>query len=145
MPNKNSQFRRALLREAIELMLSGDEKTGRAILRNYINATLGFQQLEEATSIPATSLMRMFGPKGNPSAKNLFGVLAAHLQKQEGVNFEIRPQPRLNTRFENGPGAIVYRAFSPFHKTRQVYSWGMASALPLSSPLSAGHRINAGP
>jgi hypothetical protein len=34
-------------------MLSGDEKTGRAILRNYINATVGFRQLEEATSIPA--------------------------------------------------------------------------------------------
>jgi hypothetical protein len=36
--------------------------------------------------------MRMFGPNGNPSAKNLFGVLA-HLQAQEGVNFEIRPRP----------------------------------------------------
>jgi hypothetical protein len=85
------KFRQALLREAIELMLSGDEKTGRAILRNYINATVGFRQLEEATSIPANSLMRMFGPKGNPSARNLFGVLA-HLQAQEGVNFEIRPR-----------------------------------------------------
>jgi DNA-binding phage protein len=85
------RFRKALLREAIELMLSGDERTGRAILRNYINATVGFRQLEEATSIPANSLMRMFGPKGNPSAKNLFGVLA-HLQAQEGLSFEIRPR-----------------------------------------------------
>ena len=88
---REPKFRKALLREAIELMLSGDEKTGRAILRNYINATVGFRQLEEATSIPANSLMRMFGPNGNPSAKNLFGVLA-HLQAQEGVNFEIRPR-----------------------------------------------------
>ena len=84
-------FRKALLREAIELMLSCDEKTGRAILRNYINATVGFRQLEQATSIPANSLMRMLGPHGNPSAKNLFGVLA-HLQAQEGVNFELRPR-----------------------------------------------------
>jgi hypothetical protein len=53
------KFRQALLREAIELMLSGDEKTGRSILRNYIDATVGFRQLEEATSIPANSLMRM--------------------------------------------------------------------------------------
>jgi hypothetical protein len=86
---REPRFRKALLQEAIELMLSGDEKTGRAILRNYINATIGFQQLEEATRIPAPSLMRMFGPKGNPSARNLFGVLA-HLQEQEGVNFQIR-------------------------------------------------------
>ena len=90
-PNRNRNSARRLLREAIELMLSGDEKTGRAILRNYINATVGFRQLEEATSIPANSLMRMFGPNGNPSAKNLFGVLA-HLQAQEGVNFELRPR-----------------------------------------------------
>jgi hypothetical protein len=60
-------------------------------LRNYINATIGFGQLEDATSIPANSLMRMFGLNGNPSAKNLFGVLA-HLQAQEGVNFELRPR-----------------------------------------------------
>ncbi len=83
------QFRKALLREAVDLMLSGDEKTGRAILRNYIHATLGFQQLEKATSIPAISLMRMLGPNGKLSAKTLFGVLA-HLQSHEGVNFEIR-------------------------------------------------------
>ena len=88
---REPKFRQALLCEAIELMISGDEKTGRAILRNYINATVGFQKLGAATSIPAASLMRMFGPNGNPSAKNLFGVLA-HLQGQEGVKFEIRPR-----------------------------------------------------
>lgn len=88
---KQPAFRKALLREALELMLSGDEKTGRAILRNCINATLGFPGLEQATDIPATSLMRMFGPNGNPSAKNLFRVLA-HLQLREGVNFQLRSQ-----------------------------------------------------
>jgi hypothetical protein len=84
-------FRKALLREAIELMISGDEKAGRSLLRNYINATVGFPDLEQATGLPATSLMRMFGPKGNPSSKNLFGVLS-HLQRQEGVTFELRPR-----------------------------------------------------
>jgi hypothetical protein len=38
------RFRTALLREAIELMHSGDEKTGRAILRNDINAKLTFKR-----------------------------------------------------------------------------------------------------
>jgi hypothetical protein len=32
--------------------------------------------------------MRMFGPKGNPSAKNRFGVLA-HLPQHERVNFQL--------------------------------------------------------
>ena len=46
---REPRFRKALLREAMELMLSGDEKTGRAILRNCIDATVGFRRLEEAT------------------------------------------------------------------------------------------------
>ena len=47
-------FRKALLGEAIEILISGDEKTGRAILRNYVNATAGFSDLEQATGLPAT-------------------------------------------------------------------------------------------
>ncbi len=82
-------FRRALLQEAIELMLTGDIATGKALVRNYINATVGFPELARAVHTPVPSLMRMFGPKGNPSAKNLFGVIA-HLQKQEGINFVLR-------------------------------------------------------
>lgn len=86
---KDPAFRKALLREAIECLLAGDVETGKSVLRNYINATGGFTDLEAAVEIPATSLMRMFGPKGNPSARNLFGVIA-HLQQQEGVNFQLR-------------------------------------------------------
>ena len=82
-------FRKALLREAIDCMLEGDVATGKAVLRNYINATVGFPELEKTVNIPTTSLMRMFGPKGNPTAANIFGVLA-ELQKQEGVRFEVR-------------------------------------------------------
>jgi ABC-type enterochelin transport system ATPase subunit len=52
---------------------------------------VGFQQLEVATSIPANSLMRMLGPNGNPSAKNLFDILA-RLQKRDGVNLELCPR-----------------------------------------------------
>ena len=81
-------FRRALLQEAIELMLTGDVTTGKALIRNYVNATVGFQELARAVDTPAPSLMRMFGPKGNPSAKNLFNVIA-HLQKQEGVHLAL--------------------------------------------------------
>jgi hypothetical protein len=34
-----------LLREAIDAMLAGDVDTGKAILRNYIKATVGFEKL----------------------------------------------------------------------------------------------------
>ncbi len=69
-----SKFRRALLREGV--------------LRDYVNATAGFQDLEKRTRIPAKSLMRMLGPKGSPSAENLLTILSA-LQKTEGVHFEL--------------------------------------------------------
>ncbi|HZY62090.1 MAG TPA: transcriptional regulator [Edaphobacter sp.] len=81
-------FRKALLREGLELINNGDFVTGRAVLRNYINATLGFPKLARATKISSPSLQRMFGPTGNPRAENLFGVIA-HLQQQEGVNVNV--------------------------------------------------------
>jgi DNA-binding phage protein len=78
-------FRAALLSEAIDLMLAGDVDTGKAVLRDYINATVGFEELAEEVGKPSKSLMRMFGPKGNPSADNLFAIIS-HLQKATGVH-----------------------------------------------------------
>jgi DNA-binding phage protein len=85
---RDPDFRRALLREAVESILNGDLSTGKAVLRDYVNATVGFQELERRTEIPAKSLMRMLGPKGSPSAANLTRILTA-LQKSEGVHFEL--------------------------------------------------------
>ena len=86
------KFRQALLREAVESYLNGDFNTDKAVLRDYVNATVGFQALEEQTDIPAKSLMRMLGPKGSPSAANLSNILIA-LQKAEGVRFELALRP----------------------------------------------------
>ena len=85
---REPKFRQALLREAVESYLNGDLETGKAVLRDYVNATVGFQALEEQTDIPAKSLMRMLGPKGSPSAANLASILTV-LQKSEGVHFQL--------------------------------------------------------
>jgi DNA-binding phage protein len=82
-------FRKALLREGIETFLSGDVETGKIILRDFINATVGFTKLSDATHRSAKSLMRMLGPTGNPQARNLFEIVA-YLQRSEGVRFEVR-------------------------------------------------------
>ena len=86
---RDPKFRKELLREALEAMLSGEITVAKTILRDYINATVGFSSLAKATRIPAKSLMRMFGPKGNPTAVNLFGVIAA-LQDKTGVHLQVR-------------------------------------------------------
>jgi hypothetical protein len=85
---RDRAFRNALLRESVECVSRGDLATGKAVLRDYVNATVGFQNLEKRTLIPAKSRMRMLGPKGSPSAANLSRLLAA-LQKTEGVQMEL--------------------------------------------------------
>lgn len=82
-------FRRALLREAVNTMLEGDVDTGKAVLRDYVNGTIGFTHLAELMGRSPKSLMRMLGPDGNPQAKNLFELVAI-LQRNEGVRLELR-------------------------------------------------------
>ena len=82
------KFAEALLREGIDAMLSGDLDTGKTIMRDYIKATVGFEKLGEATDTPPKSLIRMFGPRGNPQARNLFSIIG-YLQKQAGVQLHV--------------------------------------------------------
>ncbi len=86
---RDPAFRQALFQEAAQVLLEGDLAGGRSALRDYINATIGFDTLAEATNTPAKSLMRMFGPRGNPTAANLFAVINA-LQDRTGVQLEVR-------------------------------------------------------
>lgn len=90
---KDADFAENLLREGVDTMLAGDIDAGKAILRDYIKATVGFEKLGEATDTPAKSLMRMFSPGGNPQARNLFGVIG-YLQKQAGIELHVTPEPR---------------------------------------------------
>ena len=84
-------FRKGLLTEAIEGLLSGEVALGKELLRDYINATVGFPQLAEHTKLHVKTLHQMFGPNGNPTASNLFAIVA-YLQQAEGVRFEVRPK-----------------------------------------------------
>ena len=86
---RDPKFRAALLIEGVQSLVAGDVETGKVILRDYINATGGFEKLGEAAKMPPKSLMRMFGPRGNPTASHLFSVLA-HLQRRDRVRLQIR-------------------------------------------------------
>ncbi len=86
---RDEEFRQGLLTESIECMLAGDTDTGKALLRDYINATVGFEKLADITNKPSKSLMRMFSPSGNPTANNLFSIIST-LQKREGVKLHIQ-------------------------------------------------------
>jgi DNA-binding phage protein len=90
---RDAAFRKELLRASLEAFLAGDVEAGQTILRDYINATIGFSQLAEATGHSSKSLMRMLSPSGNPQARNLFEI-AEYLQRKERIRFKVATAAR---------------------------------------------------
>ncbi len=85
----DSKYRKALLQESVECLLAGDIDVGKAVLYDYINATIGFDELSRVIGQSSKSLIRMFSPSGNPQARYLFAVIY-HLQDQEGIHLEVK-------------------------------------------------------
>ena len=84
------EFRRAFLAESINSMVEGDVETGKTMIREYINGTIGFIKLGEALGKSPKSLMRMLSRQGNPHIRNLFDIIV-HLQKIEGKPLRLEP------------------------------------------------------
>jgi DNA-binding phage protein len=80
---------KALLDEAATLFLSGEPDTARLILRDLVNATVGFEQLAQLTQKPSKSLHRMLSQKGNPSMDNLAAIFDA-VRGWLKVSFDVR-------------------------------------------------------
>lgn len=87
---RDPAFREALLKEGVDCLLAGDVDTGKAVLRDFVNATLGFRELGELIDKSPKSLMRMLGPDGNPQARNLFEIIGC-LQEREGFRLTVHP------------------------------------------------------
>jgi len=85
---RDVEFRQALLTESLQCFIEGDVVTGKSILRDYINATIGFEELAELTGKEDKSLMRMLSKDGNPRVDNLFNIIR-HLQDKERVRLEV--------------------------------------------------------
>lgn len=70
-------FAQALLDEALTLMLNGEPDTAKLVLRDLVNATVGFETLAEELHKPSKSLHRMLSISGNPTLANLSAILVA--------------------------------------------------------------------
>lgn len=86
---RDPDFAKALLDEAATLFLSGEPDAARLILRDLVNATVGFENLAELTHKPSKSLHRMLSPKGNPSMDNLAAIFCA-IRNWLKVTFDVR-------------------------------------------------------
>lgn len=86
---RDSDFAIALLDEAVSLFLNGEPETARLILRDLVNATVGFEELAIETSKPSKSLHRMLSAKGNPTMDNLTIILNV-LRKKLQVDLKVQ-------------------------------------------------------
>ena len=85
---RDPRFRQALFTEAINAYLAGDMAEGKAMLRDLVNATVGFEGLAAEIHKPSKSLHRMLAPRGNPSTDNFFTIVSA-LQKATRVKLRV--------------------------------------------------------
>jgi DNA-binding phage protein len=85
----DASFRRNLLTEAVNEFISGDLNAGKAILRDYINATITFQELAKRLKKSSKSIHRMLGSAGNPRAENILEIIKI-LQEHEHVTLEVK-------------------------------------------------------
>jgi DNA-binding phage protein len=95
------EFRSALLVEAAQALIDGEPEVTKAVLRDYVNATVGFDHLSRKVRIPKKSIMRMLSKSGNPSTSNMTLILA-YLNRQEGLKLKVschdEKLPRLKRR-----------------------------------------------
>ncbi len=91
---RDPDFRIGLLEEALDAFMNADLETGKILLRDYVNATVGFESLGRDLHKSPKSLMRMLSGDGNPRAGNLFAIMA-HLKAREGVAVSLRRPSQL--------------------------------------------------
>lgn len=82
---RDPAFAHALLDEALKLFLDGEPDTAKLMLRDLVNATVGFEALSKKVHKSSKSLHRMLSQSGNPTMENLSAILVA-LKKALHVN-----------------------------------------------------------
>lgn len=86
--SEDPKFRRQMLIEAVNELLTGDMEAGKAMLRDYINATISFPELAKKLNKTDKSVHRMLGPRGNPRAENILEIIKL-LQAHERVKLQV--------------------------------------------------------
>lgn len=78
-----------LLSEFVSLFVNGEPDVARIMLRDLVNATIGFEELAQKTGKPSKSLHRMLSLKGNPTMDNLAAIVDALRQQLQIKEFSV--------------------------------------------------------
>ncbi len=118
---RDPTFAKGLLDEATTLLIGGEAETARVILRDLVNATLGFEQLAKVTDVPSKSLHRMLSPKGNPSMDNLaaiFGAVSGRISRGTPMTRQRKVAQSFGPRSRKAPGRLPFELKVPNAGTR---------------------------
>jgi DNA-binding phage protein len=91
--SNDPEFTAALLDEAITLFLNGEPDVARLVLRDLVNATLGFEELATEIERPSKSLHRMLSARGNPTMDNLTKIICI-LRDRLALDVEVHTRPK---------------------------------------------------
>lgn len=86
--DRSKAFRVGMLKEAASAFITGEPDVGRIMLRDYVKATIGFEELAGRLGMKSSSVKRMLSPNGNPSSNNLAAIMEV-LQEHEGVTLGV--------------------------------------------------------
>lgn len=92
---RDPEFAKALLDEAATLFLNGEPDAAKLVLRDLVNATVGFEALSQQIDKPAKSVHRMLSASGNPTMSNLAAIFGS-IRGALDVQFQIGMVPRTN-------------------------------------------------
>lgn len=74
---RDPEFAKNMLDEAVMFFLNGEAETAKLILRELVNATMGFEGLAVSVNKPTKSVHRMLSSSGNPTMTNLAAIFVA--------------------------------------------------------------------
>lgn len=86
---RDPAFAKALRDEAATLFFSDEPELARLILRDLVDASIGFERLAALTRKPGKSLHRMLSSHGNPGMDDLAAIFDA-LRSGLRVDFDVR-------------------------------------------------------
>lgn len=72
---RDPAFAQALLCDAVSACLHGDLDAGKSLLRDFVNSTIGFEELGRRLAVPSKSLHRMLSRTGNPRSHTFFRMI----------------------------------------------------------------------
>lgn len=78
---REPEFARALVSESIELLANGEPDTSRRVLRDVVDATIGFKNLADRLEKSPESMREMLSQNGNPTMNDLSAIIGVLRQK----------------------------------------------------------------